>query len=513
MSCRIITSPITGKEETSQTWNDIRALVATEEEADKLYNQLRSDEFKAWFGDWTRPNRGDVSKVVNAIGEPLVVYHGTDNENIEIFDSNKLKRNELGIYFTPDLRYADYYRSQKIIPNDGIFSVNGFNYKKISIGNDNYFLKKDTNLPSERLKPNQAVEKYKISEEEFNAAKNIYDKSGKVYPAFLNIKELEIVEDGYFGLSSDTSDTGGMLTNDEGGNMNIYAVKTSNQIKSVFNEGSFAIDKGGYDNTKSGSVVTENTVAAKVAKMKELESKGAFRVKPIDGGVSFYYDPNNINFQTAEMPLTQASPETISKVKQILEKMGVTIKDLATYAREAGLNSTGINAVADVVSKVIAIAEGKENVALTEEMVHIATAILEQKNPQLVTQMISKIDRFAIYQQTLDQYKNNPNYQLPNGKPNIRKIKKEAVDKLIAELIVYNNEGTTEFPELMDETNRSIIRNFFEKILDWFRGMYKSANIDIFQEAAAIIEEGVEGDVIDTGADQIYYQLNLLPTI
>ena len=245
----------------------------------------------------------------------------------------------------------------------------------------------------------------------------------------------------------------------------------------------------------------------------ELQEKHDFfqKTQLTEDEINDLYDgeaPIDIYDQEGTMPLTQASPETISKVKQILEKMGVTIKDLATYAREAGLNSTGINAVADVVSKVIAIAEGKENVALTEEMVHIATAIIEQKNPQLVTQMISKIDRFAIYQQTFDQYENNPAYQLPNGKPNIRKIKKEAVDKLIAELIVYNNEGTTEFPELMDETNRSIIRNFFEKILDWFRGMYKSANIDIFQEAAAIIEEGVEGDVIDADADQIYYQLS-----
>jgi hypothetical protein len=245
----------------------------------------------------------------------------------------------------------------------------------------------------------------------------------------------------------------------------------------------------------------------------ELQEKHDFfqKTQLTEDEINDLYDgeaPIDIYNQEGTMPLTQASTETIKKVKQILEKMGVTIKDLTTYAREAGLNSTGINAVADVVSKVIAIAEGKENVALTEEMVHIATAIIEQKNPQLVTQMISKIDRFAIYQQTLDQYKNNPAYQLPNGKPNIRKIKKEAVDKLIAELIVYNNEGTTEFPELMDETNRSIIRNFFEKILDWFRGMYKSANIDIFQEAAAIIEEGVEGDVIDANAEQIYYQLS-----
>lgn len=211
--------------------------------------------------------------------------------------------------------------------------------------------------------------------------------------------------------------------------------------------------------------------------------------------------------QSEAVPSSVASPETISRVKNLLEKMGVSIKDLATYAKEAGLAGVkGINGVADLTKKIIAIAEGKEDVALVEEMVHIATAILEQKNPQLVTQMISKIDRFAIYKRTLDEYKNNPAYQLPNGKPNIRKIKKEAVDKLISELIIFNNQGSTEFPELMDETNRSIIRTFFEKILDWFRGMYKSANIDIFQEAAAVIEEGVEGDIV--GADGIYYQLS-----
>lgn len=211
--------------------------------------------------------------------------------------------------------------------------------------------------------------------------------------------------------------------------------------------------------------------------------------------------------QSEAVPSSVASPETISRVKNLLEKMGVSIKDLATYAKEAGLAGVkGINGVADLTKKIIAIAEGKEDVALVEEMVHIATAILEQKNPQLVTQMISKIDRFAIYKRTLDEYKNNPTYQLPNGKPNIRKIKKEAVDKLISELIIFNNQGTTEFPELMDETNRSIIRTFWEKILDWFRGMYKAANIDIFQEAAAIVEEGVEGDIVST--DGIYYQIS-----
>lgn len=217
-------------------------------------------------------------------------------------------------------------------------------------------------------------------------------------------------------------------------------------------------------------------------------------------------DREKILFQLEEMPASKASAETIKKVKQILEKMGVSIKNLVDYAKERGLDVTGINGVADIVNKIIAVAEGKEEVTIVEEMVHIATAILEQKNPNLVTEMISKIDRFAIYKRTLDEYKDNPAYQLPNGKPNIRKIKKEAVDKLIAELIIYNSEGTTEFPELMNETDRSTIRVWWEKILDWFRGMYKKANIDIFQEAAGIVEQGVEGEVI--GEEGLYYQLS-----
>lgn len=219
-----------------------------------------------------------------------------------------------------------------------------------------------------------------------------------------------------------------------------------------------------------------------------------------------YQLPEFTYLQTEEVPTSVASPEMIAKTKELLKKMGVVVQDIVEYAKGSGLKLNGVNGVADLTRRIVAIAEGKEDVAIVEEMVHVATSIVEQKNPKLITELISKIDRFKIYKQVYEQYKNI--YTLPNGKPDIRKIKKEAVDKLISELIIYNNQGSTEFPELMDETNRSIIRTFWEKILDWFRGMYKTANIDIFQEAAAVIEEGVEGDIVDMDSNQIYYQLS-----
>ena len=57
--------------------------------------QVRTPEFKAWFGDWEN-DPDNASKVINPnTGEPLVVYHGTDAE-FNVFD-----RNELG-YHTYD---------------------------------------------------------------------------------------------------------------------------------------------------------------------------------------------------------------------------------------------------------------------------------------------------------------------------------------------------------------------------------------------------------------------------
>lgn len=232
---------------------------------------------------------------------------------------------------------------------------------------------------------------------------------------------------------------------------------------------------------------------------KAIPNKEAFR--QIDAAKGIFY-------QEGETATSKASPETLEKVKDVIKAMGVEIQDLATYMKETGLTNPNVNGVADLVRGIIAIAEGNEDVALTEEMVHVATAIINLKNPQMVTEMISKIDRFEIYKTTLNEYKNDPAYQLPNGKPDIRKIKKEAVDKLIAELIINESEGSTEFPELLNETNRSLIRRWWDAIVDFFRGQYRKSNINVFGETAKLILRGeVDGNVLDLDSKEIYYQL------
>lgn len=49
---------------------------------------VRTPEFISWFGDWINSPE-TASKVVDENGEPLVVFHRTDNK-FTIFDKEKL---------------------------------------------------------------------------------------------------------------------------------------------------------------------------------------------------------------------------------------------------------------------------------------------------------------------------------------------------------------------------------------------------------------------------------------
>ena len=86
------------------------------------YALVRTPEFKGWFGDWEKfhngkdgngvwsDDKGEVSKVVDENGEPLVVYHGTDKGGFTSFnEAGGQKRGDLGIFLTPNRDMARSY--------------------------------------------------------------------------------------------------------------------------------------------------------------------------------------------------------------------------------------------------------------------------------------------------------------------------------------------------------------------------------------------------------------------
>lgn len=76
--------------------------------------EVRTPNFKAWFGDWENDPK-NASKVINAeTGEPLVVYHGTDGD-FTSFSTEKLGSNtgaasaRRGFFFASNPKVSDFY--------------------------------------------------------------------------------------------------------------------------------------------------------------------------------------------------------------------------------------------------------------------------------------------------------------------------------------------------------------------------------------------------------------------
>ena len=88
--------------------------------SERQWVQVRTPSFKAWFGDWEALARSgrtvwqdatnSVSKIVDDNGEPLVVYHGTDNSGFMEFNQpGGQQRGNLGIFTTSNRSMAASY--------------------------------------------------------------------------------------------------------------------------------------------------------------------------------------------------------------------------------------------------------------------------------------------------------------------------------------------------------------------------------------------------------------------
>jgi len=473
MTCRLITSPITGKEETSKTWSDIRNLVESDTEADKLYSQLVSPEFINWFGDWVNdPNGENTSKVVNELGEPLVVYHGSNNI-FEEFNKNLSgdktgwAKEYKGIHFFENKSSAEtYYQSiDNIDIQTDIFSfylMQDKKDKKISKKEFDNLKEKNQNIGQilHEYNLNHFKYSYGMSYEEYN---DLYKKYGhdknlinteyedevfnlmdnyskpkeELYSVFLNIKTplihnsegkryVQEIKEIYSKLDNNdgliVNNTLDRLNDSIGFEDNLYVAFNSNQIKSITNNGKFSSSDNIYNSI-------ENTESSK------------------------------------------ASPKTIEKVKEFLQRLSIEVKTLDTE------RYGGINGVAKILENVIEIAQGKENIALAEEASHFITEIIKLQNPALYKQMLNKIGSYNLYKDTLSIYGQNKNYQNEDGSPNILKIKEEAIGKVLAEYYIKSEEGITEKPELLKQTN-----GWWEQIKSFFLGLIGKAGFNPFEE-------------------------------
>ena len=188
---------------------------------EKQYAQVRTKAFKEWFGDWEN-NPSEASKVVDENGEPLVVYHYTDNEGLTKFST------EFDNYFSKagGTKKAIFFTTDNVVPGS----------------EDNF-------LTSRKAKLSLFLNIKNL--ETFNGTKDDLHKQGTSYREVVNkSSEREGSENGivFTGFDDNRKE-----------NQTIYIVHNSNQIKSATdNTGTFSTTNNDIvDDTYDSNILAE----------------------------------------------------------------------------------------------------------------------------------------------------------------------------------------------------------------------------------------------------------------
>jgi len=188
-----------------------------------------------------------------------------------------------------------------------------------------------------------------------------------------------------------------------------------------------------------------------------------------------------------------ASPQTISMIKDFLKRIGVDIKPMQQIVVN-GVKQDA-NGAALIMQKLVQVVEGKEASALPEEAMHFAVEIIKQTNPALYKKLLKEINGYRIYSQVAAEYSRNPLYQTKDGKPDVLKLKDEAIAKVLADVITKKVEGSIEKPENLQKA-----LSWWEQIIDWLRGLFSKSGFD--QAAMEIISGKKIGTADDIRAAQ-----------
>ena len=214
--------------------------------------------------------------------------------------------------------------------------------------------------------------------------------------------------------------------------------------------------------------------------------------------VSNYLD-NNENTPVKETPkVNTTKQDVIKKLKDVMNTLGIKTEQLdVLFNKQSEINrltlqlqsdpnnktiqkqidelkAEGIDeqteGLVDITNKLIQFSQGNfSDINFTEEAVHVLVDILESKNLELYNNLKEQIWKFKIYKETLDTYKNDPEYQ-KGGKTDIDKIKKEAVGKLFTQIL------HADIPE--QENDVTIFEKFVNKALDYIKGLFRSLPIE-----------------------------------
>lgn len=196
------------------------------------YVKVRTKAFINWFGDWIN-NPNEASKVIDINGEPLVVYHGSE-ESFDTFDITHFGKTDngdrgRGFYFTPNPNIASRYGSIKAFY---------LNIKEPYTGNQEHNLNRGKSI-EDLISENAKYVNKRITEsvkhlkaQRFNSKSNLFERLGLTDNS--TDAEIESKVSKYYNNINASSTRFGNLNTADGYIMNQNDVADSYEIV-VFN--------------------------------------------------------------------------------------------------------------------------------------------------------------------------------------------------------------------------------------------------------------------------------------
>lgn len=198
-------------------------------------------------------------------------------------------------------------------------------------------------------------------------------------------------------------------------------------------------------------------------------TKGLRKLKPIDiYGILSQQRDASLKDGYNKRILAPVNRELEKHLISILYSYGFEVKDLGELiTADESVNLENIAAAYDIFNKIIYLAKNRNEVTMPEEFAHAFIKMMgsvTSQNPEY-KELYNLVEHTDIYKQVYEKYKDIYVYHNHSvfgeyTKPNIRKIKEEAIGQALAVLIVNKwNEKN------LGKTEES--KSFFQKLKDW----------------------------------------------
>lgn len=169
-------------------------------------------------------------------------------------------------------------------------------------------------------------------------------------------------------------------------------------------------------------------------------------------------------------PLKQAEEKLANTLKQILAAIGVSYEAVPYITDKEGRLVNNAIGKADMLNRVIQVVEGKASPdTLPEEAAHFFIEMLD-KNSHVYKGMYDKISSFPIYQEVLDQYSEQYNF-------NETALREEAMGKLLVQEIMKLSDSTLSLQE------KKTVNSWWNMVLTKIKQLFTKFNKQAFNNA------------------------------